>query len=107
MGEFTESNGNKNCIYFGFDGSTTNSFKTLSQNGGKSLKEISSGNINVDNTFNVYQIEWLSDSVTWKFNGNVVRTFTDKTEIPQTSMDLKIHSRSSNYAEMPKNGSLY
>lgn len=54
-----------------------------------------------------YQLEWLPDSVTWKVNGKVVRTETDKDKIPQNPMNLRLHTRSGYVTRMTKNFSAH
>eukprot|EP01084_Bolivina_argentea_P168892 292800_1 len=100
---------NNDSIYFGFDGGTNHSFKTTSYTNGPGHGEqnINEPNLNIDTDFQIYELEWLPDSVKWSLNGNVVRTVTDKSQIPQIELKLAIHSRSSNCPKMKSGTSLY
>jgi beta-glucanase (GH16 family) len=50
--------------------------------------------------FNTFGLLWTKQKVEWRFNGRVVRTFTDTTNIPSIPMKLRLHSRSGHNDEM-------
>jgi hypothetical protein len=44
--------------------------------------------------FNTFGLIWTPEKVEWLFNGKVVRSFTDKDNIPSIKMKLRLHTRS-------------
>ena len=56
--------------------------------------------LNSAGDFNTYENVWPSTKVTISVNGNVVRTATGSSNIPQGSMHARIHSRSIRYSQM-------
>ena len=49
---------------------------------------------------NDFELDWRPDSVTWRVNGQTVRTFNDRSKIPQGSMAVRLHSRAGYCSKM-------
>eukprot|EP01047_Picozoa_sp_COSAG01_P006568 COSAG01_NODE_240_length_20656_cov_53.398259_6_plen_470_part_00 len=57
-------------------------------------REYTNTTVNMATTFNSYALIWTPTYVTWLFNGQPVRNFTDAAQIPRIPMYQRLHSRS-------------
>lgn len=72
-------------------------------NHNKEFTELASS-VDVAENFNEYEVIWTSTSVTIKVNGKQVRSVTDASKVPQNPLQVKLHSRSIAYSDMPSGG---
>jgi len=75
---------------------------SIYQHGDDHNKEFTSLGSSTDlaNELNWWEIAWSSTSITISLNGNVVRTMTDSSKIPQSPLKVQLHSRSIGYSEL-------
>eukprot|EP00054_Salpingoeca_dolichothecata_P016716 m.98590 g.98590 ORF g.98590 m.98590 type:complete len:264 (+) comp22112_c0_seq1:136-927(+) len=58
--------------------------------------------VNIADNFNTYNLVWTKEQVIWSFNGDPVRVFQEKKEIPSIAMNLRLHTRSGYTNLMPE-----
>jgi hypothetical protein len=109
-----DSDGNKASITMGFHGDgwpTADEGQFKYQHGiygdvskSHNREYTSTGKVSL-RKFNTFGLIWTADKVEWLFNGKVVRSFTDKANIPSIAMNLRLHTRSGQTDQMAADSS--
>ena len=114
-----DSPGNVASIVFGFHGKGwighndedfSHEFQTdlyKNESNGHNGIYVKTPNTDLADDINTYELIWTADQVVWKVNGDVKRTVTDKSIIPNITMQARLHSRSGYCNEMPRTDTFY
>jgi hypothetical protein len=77
-----------------------NTFQSEVYKSGQNHNKVNTGTGADFQAENDFELDWRPDSVTWRVNGQSVRTFNDRSKIPQGSMAVRLHSRAGYCSKM-------